>query len=544
MLIIPAHLKTLVVVALIVTAGIPSWGRPAGNPEPAVSPTSAARSNADQRVLHLDDMGNFLRQLTPSRRAASRELLKAAERKDFERVRALAASGKADVNAKNDHGWTALTFAVMADDIGTVRLLLERGADPNTRENDSGSVDIGNGVRALQNGNSVLHSARNAEIARLLLDYGADVNVTNRNGFRAIHFSSADKTKLLLERGADPNARQGASRSERGAFPGDETTALMTASRSGKHDAVRVLIAGGADINARDRWGYTALHSATGAMATEDRANNLETIRVLLASGADPNARNSEGLTPLMQAARSVYPDAIQLLLGGEADPSFCDSQGRTAADYLTRASRDAGPRSPCAGVVCNALIEKLQGDTPGKCPSLPAPAAAIRPPLTSGVTLGIIQFALDMAVLVILAVSPILLILITKRSQRDRGQIRNAYLGYALCALVVGLFQFHLYVDGPDIFMMFGLFLVPIVIAGVLAFSMTIVARSNVTLWILGGATLALGLFQVLTFMNVMGTFMNVVARAYVILILAICAYRRCEWWPASDRPGALTGR
>jgi hypothetical protein len=128
-----------------------------------------------------------------------------------------------------------------------------------------------------------------------------------------------------------------------------------------------------------------------------------------------------------------------------------------------------------------------------------------------------------------------ILYVVISLWSRPERGQIRIAYLGYAVCALVVGFFQFHLYVDGPDIFMMFGIFLFPIVIAAGLAVANTVGARSA-TLRILGGATLALGLFQILTFMDIMGTFMNVIARAYVILVLIACIYRRREWWPQSE--------
>ena len=140
-----------------------------------------------------------------------------------------------------------------------------------------------------------------------------------------------------------------------------------------------------------------------------------------------------------------------------------------------------------------------------------------------------------DIAVLILLGCSLILYVVLALWSRPERGQIRIAYLGYAVCALVVGLFQLHLYVDGPDIFMMVGIFLFPIAIAAGLAIANTVGARSA-TLRILGGATLALALFQILTFMDIIGMFMNVIARAYVILVLIACIYRRREWWPQSE--------
>lgn len=149
-------------------------------------------------------------------------------------------------------------------------------------------------------------------------------------------------------------------------------------------------------------------------------------------------------------------------------------------------------------------------------------------------VVLQLVQFALDVAVIILLACSPVIWFVIFVRSQRNRAWVRAGYLGYATCAAVVGLFQLHLYVDGPAIFMMFNWFAVPAVVAGTLALIMTITARFNVTLWILAGATGILGLFQVLTLMGIIGPLMNPIARAYVLIVLGAYAYRGLKWWSA----------
>ena len=125
--------------------------------------------------------------------------------------------------------------------------------------------------------------------------------------------------------------------------------------------------------------------------------------------------------------------------------------------------------------------------------------------------------------------------VLLLKRSRRKPTLVRVAYLGYAICALIVFLFQLHLYVDGPEIFIVFPLFLAPIVIFGSLALAMTVFVRSNMTLWMLGGSTLALGLFQFLTTYEFLAAFMNIIARSYVIFVVVASVYRRTEWWPVS---------
>ena len=563
-------LNAFIVAALTAAAGTWSWGRLAGIPEVAiVTPASAARPSPEQGIVHLPDTGGFLHRLMPAGRAASRDLLQAAERKDFESVRALAASGDANVNAENPLGWTALTYAVDADDAQSVRLLLELGADPNTREHATGSrqVDVGGGFQQMLRGNCALHLARSAEITSLLLDFGANLNAMNEDGSLAIHFSSADKTRVLLERGADPNSRRGASRSRGISYPGDEESALMTAAALGKQDVVRVLLAAGADVNARSRYGSTALHRAARASAEElfrlnhlalihqqqesgvvpkvpdPDGSSLVTLRVLLESGAEPNVRDSSGRTPLMEAALGGGVDAVELLLARGADPSICDADGTTALVHLVRVRSAGGPYSRCSGAECDALIERLQVATRPQCTSMLALPTAHRAALTSGVVLGWVQVVLDIAVAITLMCSPLLCMLIVKRSQRHRAPVRIAYLGYALCALVIGVFQLHLWVDGPEYGIALPFYLIPILIAGMSALWMTVTVRSNAMLWVLGCATLFLGLLNLgqlglesrtLAHLSYYGSY------AYVLFVAAACVHGRSSWGPASDRVDA----
>ena len=476
-------------------------------------------------------------------RSASAELLQAAARNDFERTRAIASAGEADVNASGEDGWTALIFAVRADDAATVRLLLKQGADPNARERDSGIIGVpGSANSLLLEGRSALHYARSVEVARMLLDSGASPSAVNASGYHPIHWSSPEVTRVLLERGADPNSRQGNTRHGGLTFPGDGITALMNAAARCDNDVLVLLIAAGAAANARDRWQNTALHYAARCspqVATRQRAEQV--IQTLLSAGADPNVRNSAGRTPLMEVAKSQLVEGVSSLLTAGANPAYCDVNGRDAADELEEAFAASGSQSSCLAGECYVVVQRLRGGREGKCASLPPPPSPLPAPLTSGVILGHILFAADMLVAIILACSTICCPLILARaSSRQQAAIRIAYLGYAACALVVGLFQFHLFIEGVDIFMALGLFLVPITISGGLAIVMTMATWTNVTLWILGVATIVLGLLQAATSIGGVGSFMNVIACVYAVTVLAACAYRRREWWPAGDRVDA----
>ena len=88
----------------------------------------------------------------------------------------------------------------------------------------------------------------------------------------------------LLDAGADPNTTMA---------EGD--TALMTAARTGKVDAVRVLLRRGAQVNAQEKWkGQTALMWAAAA-------NNAASVEALVEAGADIQARTKYQPVPLFQ---------------------------------------------------------------------------------------------------------------------------------------------------------------------------------------------------------------------------------------------------
>jgi len=114
-----------------------------------------------------------------------------------------------------------------------------------------------------------------------------------------------EAVRSLLRSGADVNAAQG-----------DGMTALHWAAQAGDRQLAEILVYAGARLEAGTRIGrYTALHIAA-------REGRHEVARVLVEAGADPEATTSNsGVTPLHLAARSGDAGLISLLIEHGADP-------------------------------------------------------------------------------------------------------------------------------------------------------------------------------------------------------------------------------
>ncbi|MDR1139080.1 MAG: ankyrin repeat domain-containing protein [Rickettsiales bacterium] len=147
---------------------------------------------------------------------------------------------------------------------------------------------------------------KNLEEVKALLSAGADINLrVEHNRDTLLHYaSSVEITKELLLRGAEVNARNMYSE-----------TPLHSAITFGKKlELVRELLKHGADVNATNRKGNTALNHAV-----KKSDKNLEVIKELLEYGADINIRNRERRlfdnhnTPLDNAMS--YPECAKLLI-------------------------------------------------------------------------------------------------------------------------------------------------------------------------------------------------------------------------------------
>jgi ankyrin repeat protein len=145
--------------------------------------------------------------------------------------------------------------------------------------------------------------------ARKLIQQGANVKAANSYGVTPLSIACTNgngpMVRLLLDAGADPNT----------VLPGGETV-LMTASRTGDVAAVNALIERGAKVDAREpATGQTALMWAAAE-------GNVEAIQALLKAGADPTVRLESGFDALLFAVREGRIGAVRTLLKAGISPN------------------------------------------------------------------------------------------------------------------------------------------------------------------------------------------------------------------------------
>lgn len=127
-------------------------------------------------------------------------------------------------------------------------------------------------------------------------------------------------------------------------------TALHIAAAAYRADVVRLLIAAGADVRAKNRLGDEPLHSASVGQPGSSTWNpdaQAAAILCLVEAGADPNAMNKSGAAPLHRAVRTRCAAAVRTLLECGADPQLRNKNGSTPLLLATQNTGRGGTGSP-----------------------------------------------------------------------------------------------------------------------------------------------------------------------------------------------------
>jgi ankyrin repeat protein len=174
----------------------------------------------------------------------------------------------------------------------------------------------------------------NRDLFRLLVQSGADVDARRNDGFTGLHLSCSggmdDAAEEWVRAGADVQARS----------PGEATPLMLAATWPA---IVRLLLSAGADVNAFDQDGHTALVYAILRQSWVKPSQQRDAMRMMIAAEADVHVRDREGITPLGHAqrvlrrveleeevVRAFQPDA-----GRSSGPGACELEMRMALSIV-----------------------------------------------------------------------------------------------------------------------------------------------------------------------------------------------------------------
>jgi beta-lactamase regulating signal transducer with metallopeptidase domain/ankyrin repeat protein len=254
----------------------------------------------------------------------------------------------ANIHHKDRHGRTALFSAASYSHKAepTAKLLIENGADV-TLADDKGMTP--------------LHHACTASMCKMLIDKGADIHAQDDRGWTSLHYDSnwarLSAVKFLIANGADIEARDKQGR-----------TPIMLASTNAKRTIIDYLLNHKANISSKDDQGRTPLHWAVIKNKDEIRellngqtagggksqsavdkhySKMAEAVRLLIARGADLNAKDAKGLTALDCAKAARNEKVIKAM----KDFGGLNVSGRTSSISEEQSARQGRHYVRLAGV-------------------------------------------------------------------------------------------------------------------------------------------------------------------------------------------------
>ncbi len=265
----------------------------------------------------------------------------------------------ADPNTVSQEGETALMTAARTGNLEALKILVEKKADVNVKESARGQTAL---MWAAAEGHP--------EAVRYLVAHGADLNAQSRvfdftalkpkagsvpmnfprGGFTPLLFAARqgnlEVARILLDAGANVNLGDP-----------DSTTPLVIAIINYHYDLAGLLLERGADPNIADKKGRTALYAAVDMHTVDvstrpvpkinEQRNEVDVVKMILAKGGNPNAQLksflpprgvldgadrvlTDGATPFFRAAKSGDVELMRILLEHGADPKLTPKDGTT----------------------------------------------------------------------------------------------------------------------------------------------------------------------------------------------------------------------
>lgn len=262
---------------------------------------------------------------------ATNHLVKVVERGDLDGIKSSLNQG-ADINKKMFCGWSLFVYAanrkydVYGKNIEIAKYLIEHGADVNLKDDD--------GVYPL------IHMINwdYFDLVKILVEKGAKIeeNVMDTALHLAAQNGNFDMFSYLVEKGG--NVRK------KGMHLFIAVATVLGFRQEVSPSRLKIidyLIEKGVDINEKNDQGWTALSQTTAAAKC-----SCQLAKYLIARGAKVDERNNEGRTPLMMAVTAICFEMVECLVENGADVTAKDKQGKTVLDIAQESAKSAKERA------------------------------------------------------------------------------------------------------------------------------------------------------------------------------------------------------
>lgn len=266
----------------------------------------------------------------------------------------------ANIHLRSKRGFTALLFAAQQGDLRSTERLLAAGADVNEAAPDGSTALLIAAVSGLQRvrtqargtgstllDKGILITSQHGALVAFLLDQGANLNAGDKNGYTPLHaaalYRNPELVRTFLVLGANPNAQLSKNLPGMGYMVG--ATPFMLAAFAGDAATMRLLAANGADPSRPLENQTTALMLAAGLNTGRDEdealpeGDAIEAVKVAVELGADVNAVNETGRTAMHGAGDQGRTAIVQFLVERGAKVDLKDANGDTPFSFTLRAN-------------------------------------------------------------------------------------------------------------------------------------------------------------------------------------------------------------